>query len=173
MFQQGKHWLDHHNLFYAIRIAEGAYNCVKFSYYSYSHINEQMHCYYWDFAIWPFTSLIMISYWDLLPFPQKFSHWYMAVHRIHHSPLVWSAALPASPAGSGARGWNANPPAQLEVPPGKWHRDRPGAPPRAAAGTGGRGCRDAGKWGWRETGMQGNGDAGRQRDSGSPGERLL
>lgn len=48
----------------------GAYNRVKFSYYSYSHINEQMHCYHWDFAIRPFTSPITISSRDL-PHPRR------------------------------------------------------------------------------------------------------
>lgn len=61
-----------------------------------------MHCYYWDFAIWPFTSLIMISYWDLYHSRRN-----SVIDTLPSIAVIilrlFDAALPESPAESGCR----------------------------------------------------------------------
>lgn len=132
-----------------------------------------MHCYYWDFAIWPFTSPIMISYWDL--------------YRSRRNPVIdtcpstafitppWFVrGSPGITSGLGWLGCNTSPPAEdsgaractgeHKLPSAKWPGTVPAALPELReAGAGQQGD----KPGFRDA-------RGRQRParrgSGSPGE---
>lgn len=133
-----------------------------------------MHCYYWDFAIWPFTSLIMISYWDLYRSRRNsvIDTWPSTTFI---TPRLFVRGSPGITGGLGLLGCNTSLRAgdsgsrgctdRAQTPPGKVTPGPSRRPsPSVCEGPAGReGGREAG----RQARMQGNGDAGRQRPAAS------